>query len=403
LSHTFKEFIAMPQPAITKHTDSYHFPQQKVLCDGLPFSRDLLHGLLDMVYAVSPRFTGYLKFAGDESSLLFLFFFNGAPYAAGKHTHGKPVCYSIQELGRHLSKITEGSMTVTLCETDPVLLKSMLLFMQEEPAIKAPPSLLDFEYIVRQIGEVGAHAMIVVCRDNLINFFFFREGKGACAYFADLAFERSEKMTIDEEMLLYAFQPGDKVQAYIFRDMITTMSEDSSQLDKDSLYKLLTVGYLKDRRSGNADVSPMPAGQSENRRRGDDAISQISAEQPKNRRKEDVEISPMPAMEGIGDFVKVKPKLPSVVLSVESGPLQGERFTVTLPCTIGRKDCDLILDDRLISRRHAELKVVGHKLVIEDLASTNGTKVNDKTITTKQLIPKDLISIGSTKLRVSRA
>ena len=47
-------------------------------------------------------------------------------------------------------------------------------------------------------------------------------------------------MTFEEEMLLYAFQPGDKVQAYIFRDMITTMSEDSNQLDKDSLYKLLT-------------------------------------------------------------------------------------------------------------------------------------------------------------------
>jgi len=375
----------MQQPAIQKYMDSYHFPQQKVLCDNIPFSRDLLQRLLDMVYAVSPTFTGYLKFAGDESSLLFLFFFNGAPYAAGKYTHSKPVCYSIQELGRHLSKSTEGSMSVTLCETDPVLLKSMLLFLQEEPAIKAPPSLLDFEYIVRQIGEVGAHAMIAVCRDTMINFFFFKGGKGARAYFADLAFERPERMTIDEEMLLYAFQPGDKVQAYIFRDMVTTMSEDSSQLDKDSLYKLLTVGYLKDRRSGNAGISSISAGLSENRRGGD------------------TETSPMPAMEGTENLAKEKPKLPSIVLSVESGPLQGERFTVTLPCTIGRKDCDLILDDRLISRRHAELKIVERKLVIADLASTNGTKVNGKTVTTKQLIPNDLISIGPTTLRISRA
>jgi len=375
----------MQQPDIQKNIDSYHFPQQKVLCDNIPFSRDQLQRLLDMVYAASPPFTGYLKFAGDENTLLFLFFFNGAPYAAGKYTHSKPVCYSLQELGRHLSKSTEGSMSATLCETDPVLLKSMLLFLQEEPAIKAPPSLLDFEYIVRQIGEVGAHAMIAVCRDTMINFFFFKGGKGARAYFADLAFERPEKMTIDEEMLLYAFQPGDKVQAYIFRDMVTTMSEDSSQLDKDSLYKLLTVGYLKDRRSGNAETSPLPAGHPENRRGGD------------------TETSPMPAMASTEDLAKEKPKLPSIVLSVESGPLQGERFTVTLPCTIGRKDCDLILDDRLISRRHAELKIVERKLVIEDLASTNGTKVNGKTVTSKQLIPNDLISIGPTTLRISRA
>jgi hypothetical protein len=378
----------MQQTALPKNQDRFHFPQQKVLCDNIPFSRDLLHGLLDIAYAVHPPFTGYLKFAGDEGSLLFLFFFNGTPYAAGKYTHSKPVCYSIQELGRHLAKAADDSMTVTLCETDPVLLKSMLLFLQEEPDIKAPPSLLDFEYIVRQIGMVGAHAMIAVCRDNMINFFFFRDGIGAVAYYADLAFERPERMTIDEEMLLYAFQPGDKIQAHIFRDMVATKTEDSSQLDRDSLYKLLTVGYLIDRRSGNADRPPLPAGNTENipgREAG---------------------ISPLPEVEGIGVIGKElhhKPRLPSVVLSVESGSQQGEHFTVTLPCTIGRKDCDLILDDRLISRRHAELKIVGNHLVIEDLASTNGTRVNGKSVTTKQLIPNDLIAIGPTSLRISRA
>jgi len=279
-------------------------------------------------------------------------------------------------------------MSVTLCETDPVLLKSMLLFLQEEPDVKAPPSLLDFEYIVRQIGEVGANAMIALCRDKKINFFFFREGKGALAHYADLAYERPEGMTFEEEMLLYAFQPGGKVQAYIFRDMITTMLEDSNRLGKDSLYKLLTVGYLQNRRSVDEVKSPMPDGN------------------PKNKRKGDKETSPKPAVDGLEVLVNAlyqKPKLASVILSVESGSQQGERFTVTLPCTIGRKDCDLILDDRLISRRHVEPKIVEHKLVIEDLASTNGTKVNGKAVTTKQLIPNDLISIGPTTLRISRA
>jgi hypothetical protein len=375
----------MQQPTLRKNLDSHHFPQQKVLCDNIPFSRDLLHGLLEISYAVHPPFTGYLKFSGDESSLLFLFFFNGAPYAAGKYTHSKPVCYSIQELGRQLSKSDDDSMTVTLCETDPVLLKSMLLFLQEEPDIKAPPSLLDFEYIVRQIGAVGAHAMIAVCRDNMINFFFFRGGKAELAYYADLEFERPEGMTIDEEMLLYAYQPGDKVQAHIFRDMVATKPENSIQLDRDSLYKLLTVGYLNDRRSGNAVVPPMPAGNPDTRRGGE------------------AERSPMTAKNGIEAPFTEKAKLPSVVLSVESGPLQGERFTVTLPCTIGRKECDVILDDRLISRRHAELKLVGNKLVIVDLASKNGTKVNNCTVTTQQLIPNDLISIGPINLKITRA
>ena len=130
-------------------------------------------------------------------------------------------------------------------------------------------------------------------------------------------------------------------------------------------------------------------------------------ENPKNRRKGDTEITPTPAaVEGIEVLVKAlhhKPKFASVVLFVESGPQQGERFTVTLPCTIGRKDCDLILNDRLISRRHAELKIVENKLVIEDLASKNGTKVNGKKVTRKQLVPNDLISIGPSNLRISPA
>ncbi|MDA8430013.1 MAG: FHA domain-containing protein [Geobacteraceae bacterium] len=376
------------QPAIHKDLDSYQFPQQKVLCEKKPFSHELLHSLLEIVYTVNPPFTGYLKIAGDECSLLFLFFFNGAPYAAGRYADSKPLGYSIQDLGRNLAKSAKESMTVTLCETDPVLLKSMLLFLQEEPAVKAPPFLLDFEYIVRQIGEVGTNAMIALCRDKQINFFFFREGKGALAHYADLTFERPEGMTFEEEMMLYAFQPGDKVQAYIFRDMITPMSEDTNQLDKDSLYKLLTVGYLKDRRSSDEEITPKSDGN------------------PKRRRREDREILPAPAIGGIEALVRAlrpKPKLPSVALTVESGPLQGERFTVMLPCTIGRKDCDLILDDRLVSRRHAELKIVENKLAIVDLLSTNGTRVNGKIITMSRLIPNDLISIGPINLRISPA
>jgi hypothetical protein len=372
----------MLQSDIHTKVDNYQFPQQKVLCDNKSFSGEQLRSLLEVVYTATPPFTGYLTVTGDDCSLHFLFFFNGAPYAAGRYADGKPDCYTIHELGGHLVRSSNESMTISLCETDPVLLKSMLLFLQEEPAVKAPASLLDFEYIVRQIEEVGANAMIALCRDHNINFFFFRNGKATLAHYSDLSFERSEGMTIGEEMLLYAFQPGDKVQAFIFRDMITTMAEDSSLIDKESLYNLLTIGYPKNRRKADA---PAPAGY------------------PKNRRKEDKQRTKMPAMEGDEDFYKEKPKYLSILLSVESGPLQGERFSMALPCTIGRKDCDLILEDRLISRRHAEIKFIDNKLVIEDLASTNGTKVNGKNVKKKQLVPNDLITIGPANLRIQHS
>lgn len=377
------------QLAIHENMNKYKFPQQKVLCDEKLFSRELLHGLLEMVYAASPPFTGYLEIADDESFLKFLFFVKGAPYTAGRYADGKPASYSIKEFGEHLVASADKVLSVTLCETDPVLLKSMLLFLQEEPAIKAPTALLDFEYIVRQIGEAGANAMIGLCRDNKINFFFFKNGKGALAHYSDLAFERPDGMTFEEEMMLYAFQPGDKVQAYIFRDMHTTTAEDSSKLDKESLFRLLTVaGFLQNRRSSDRVISSTPG---------------VSSE---NRRAEDRQKASPPEMKVVEALVKTlspKPKLPSVVLSVESGPHQGDRFTVTFPCTIGRRGCDLILDDSLISRRHAELKIIRGKVVIEDLMSTNGTIVNGKKVARQQLVPNDLISIGPCNLRISPA
>lgn len=343
--------------------DSYQFPRQRVLCDENPFSRELLNSLLEMVYSASPPFTGYLKFAGDEDSLDFLFFFNGAPYSAGRYIHGKPVRLSIRELGGHLAATAAESMSVTLCATDPVLLKNMLLFLREEPDIKAPTSLIDLEYVVQRIGEAASNAMIALYRDKKINFFFFKDGKGALAHYSDLAFKQPENMTVEEVLLLYAFQPGEKVQAFVFRDMPATDAEDASRLDKDSLYQLLTAGN------------------------------------PKNRA---TDIAALPGLSG-GGVIRQKPKPPSFMLLVESGPLQGERFVVTLPCTIGRRDCDLILDDHCISRRHAEIKTVENELVIEDLGSTNGTRVNGEPVTRKSLVPNDLIAIGPINLRIQPA
>lgn len=384
---------------------TYSFPRQKVLCDESPFSRELLLSLLEKVYASSPPFTGYFKIISDRFSLYFLFFFNGAPFSAGSFRDGRPISCSIQEFGEYLASSAHEVQSVTLCETDQILLQCMIHFLQEEPEVKAPTALIDLESVTRQIGEAGADAMIALCRDNAINFFFFKDGNGAQAYYSDLEFKRPKGMTIDEEMLLYAFQPGNKVQAFIFRDIVTAMANGTSLLDKDSLYNLLTNGIPKNRRKGDMVRSPMPAGTHGNMRSGDKEISSTSTGNSRYKRSCDTKKLPIPATDGINILINAlceKPIL-SLVLTVESGPLQGKRFVATLPFIIGRKDCDLILDDQRISRRHAKLEIVDNRLTIEDLASKNGTKVNGETVTKKQLFPNDLISLGPVKLRISPA
>jgi pSer/pThr/pTyr-binding forkhead associated (FHA) protein len=45
--------------------------------------------------------------------------------------------------------------------------------------------------------------------------------------------------------------------------------------------------------------------------------------------------------------------------------------------TIGRSlGCDLVLGDSTVSRRHAKLRAFGGQWFLEDLGSTNGTRVN---------------------------
>jgi hypothetical protein len=68
--------------------------------------------------------------------------------------------------------------------------------------------------------------------------------------------------------------------------------------------------------------------------------------------------------------------------------------------TIGRsRDCEIVLDDVGISRRHAEIRPSGGGWTIEDLGSTNGVVVNGQDIRGAQpLNPGDRVQLGSTEI-----
>ena len=70
------------------------------------------------------------------------------------------------------------------------------------------------------------------------------------------------------------------------------------------------------------------------------------------------------------------------------------------PVTIGRlPDCEIVLDDRNVSRRHAEVRRQANGFVVVDLDSTNGTKVNGAGAKERRLEDGDEITLGSTKIR----
>lgn len=69
---------------------------------------------------------------------------------------------------------------------------------------------------------------------------------------------------------------------------------------------------------------------------------------------------------------------------------------------IGRSpDCQLSLDDPLVSRRHALLTVRADGVTIEDLGSRNGVSVNDAKIEgRRKLSPGDRITIGTQEMAI---
>ena len=69
--------------------------------------------------------------------------------------------------------------------------------------------------------------------------------------------------------------------------------------------------------------------------------------------------------------------------------------------TIGRAtDAELVLADPLASRRHARLSWRGGRLVLADLGSTNGTRVNGEHVREAVVGPGDRIEIGATRLEI---
>jgi pSer/pThr/pTyr-binding forkhead associated (FHA) protein len=69
------------------------------------------------------------------------------------------------------------------------------------------------------------------------------------------------------------------------------------------------------------------------------------------------------------------------------------------PLVIGRlPECGVVLADSNVSRRHAELRRNGDTVVLTDLGSTNGTRVNGAPVRERVLASGDEVSVGSTKL-----
>ena len=92
-----------------------------------------------------------------------------------------------------------------------------------------------------------------------------------------------------------------------------------------------------------------------------------------------------------------------MVTGIEKGKVH--QLQISDRVILGRAvNCDLTLDDIEISGQHAMIQLVGSKLIIRDLGSTNGTLVNGVPVHNEYpLRDGDLLLLGRTELRTEFA
>lgn len=62
-------------------------------------------------------------------------------------------------------------------------------------------------------------------------------------------------------------------------------------------------------------------------------------------------------------------------------------------------DCDVVLSDRQISRRHCVIRFEGRQFQLLDLDSSNGTQVNDESVQRRELFDNDVLTLGDIRFK----
>jgi len=92
--------------------------------------------------------------------------------------------------------------------------------------------------------------------------------------------------------------------------------------------------------------------------------------------------------------------MPTVTFQVLEGIDKGRLFReLPTPVTIGREEGNLLrLNDERVSRYHAKIQCDNGEIILTDLESTNGTRVNGNVVQIRRLRPGDCVGVGRSLL-----
>jgi hypothetical protein len=124
--------------------------------------------------------------------------------------------------------------------------------------------------------------------------------------------------------------------------------------------------------------------------------------------KDSIEVISRISVNNLGKTVEINAKPGNPVQNIPNNAFLivngADIFPLEQPVVnIGRRpDNDLVINDRRVSRLHAQIRAVRGKYVISDLGSTDGIRVNGQRVMQYILQPKDVISLAGIPLVYSQ-
>lgn len=105
----------------------------------------------------------------------------------------------------------------------------------------------------------------------------------------------------------------------------------------------------------------------------------------------------MPA--GGGEKMRSGPTVGWIVAM--SGDHKGEDFRLKAGKNVigSASDCDIVLTDKKVSRKHCTIRYEGGEFQIADLDSSNGTCVNEERVQKHDLIDNDIVKLGDIQFK----
>ena len=143
--------------------------------------------------------------------------------------------------------------------------------------------------------------------------------------------------------------------------------------------------------SGSGGAAPVPAAQAQ---ATSDDKSQDTTTRVKRLRSDEAVGEATMTGAAVAEVMDL-PQDKKYSLAVLQGKASGQIFQINKVRTIlGRADCDVVLDDPEASRQHAAIEILGSRVVVSDLNSTNGTFVDGDQVDKQELHNHSEFRIG---------